>query len=81
MLVACGLRRDELVRLEVRHLQLSDHRWVLLDIQGKGRRRRTVPVPIWVKQIVDRWLADSEISEGPLLRTCAKTANSDRPSR
>jgi site-specific recombinase XerD len=36
LLVACGLRRDELVHLEVRHLQLRDDRWVLLDIQGKG---------------------------------------------
>ncbi len=42
LLVACGLRHDELVRLEVRHLQLRDERWVLLDIQGKGRRLRTV---------------------------------------
>jgi len=52
--VACGLRRDELVRLEVRHLQLRDERWVLLDLKGKGRRVRTVPVPLWVKRMLDR---------------------------
>jgi site-specific recombinase XerD len=51
LLVACGLRRDELARLEVRHVQLGDERWVLLDLQGKGRRVRTVPVPLWVKLI------------------------------
>ena len=28
LLVACGLRRDELVRLEVFHLQLREERWV-----------------------------------------------------
>ena len=72
LLVACGLRRDELVRLEVRHLQLRDDRWVLLDIQGKGRRRRTVPVPLWVKQLLDRWLAESGITDGPLFRTLRK---------
>lgn len=72
LLVACGLRRDELVRLEVRHLQLRDDRWVLLDLQGKGRRRPTVPVPLWVKQLLDRWLAASEITEGPLFRTLRK---------
>jgi len=72
LLVACGLRRDELVRLEVRHLQLRDERWVLLDIQGKGRRLRTVPVPLWVKRILDRWLAAGEISAGPLFRTLRK---------
>jgi integrase len=72
LLVACGLRRDELVRLEVRHLQLRDERWVLLDMQGKGRRLRTVPVPLWVKRLLDRWLAKSEIREGPLFRPLRK---------
>jgi integrase/recombinase XerD len=72
LLVACGLRRDELVRLEVRHLQLREERWVLLDIEGKGRRVRTVPIPLWVKQLIDRWLAESEITEGPLFRTLRK---------
>jgi integrase/recombinase XerD len=68
----CGLRRDELVRLEVRHLQLREERWVLLDIQGKGRRVRAVPVPLWVKQLLDRWLQESEVTEGPLFRTLRK---------
>ncbi len=72
LLVACGLRRDELVRLEVRHLQLREERWVFVDLQGKGRRLRTVPVPLWVKRLLDRWLADSEITEGPLFRTLRK---------
>jgi integrase/recombinase XerD len=72
LLVACGLRRDELVRLDVPHLQLREERWVLLDIEGKGRRVRTVPVPLWVKQLLDRWLAESEITEGPLFRTLRK---------
>ena len=72
LLVACGLRRDELVRLEVRHLQLRDERWVLLDLEGKGRRLRTVPVPLCVKRLLDRWLEDAEIREGPLFRTLRK---------
>jgi integrase len=72
LLVACGLRRDELVRLEVPHLQLREGRWVLLDLAGKGRRVRTVPVPHWVKQLLDRWLARSGISDGPLFRTLRK---------
>ena len=72
LLVACGLRRDELVRLEVRHLQLRDQRWVQLDLQGKGRRIRTVPVPLWVKRILDRRLEAGEITGGPLFRTLRK---------
>jgi integrase len=31
-----------------------------------------VPVPLWVKQLLDRWLAASEITEGPLFRTLRK---------
>ena len=38
LLVVCALRRDELVRLEVSHLQLRDERWVLLDFLGKVSR-------------------------------------------
>lgn len=72
LLVACGLRRDELVRLEVRHLQVREERWVLLNMEGKGRRVRTVPIPLWVKQLLDRWLAESELTEGPLFRTLRK---------
>jgi integrase len=72
LLVACGLRRDELVRLELRHLQLREGRWVVLDLTGKGRRIRTVPVPHWVKQLLDRWLAASGLTEGPLFRTLRK---------
>jgi integrase len=36
------------------------------------RGRRTVPVPLWVKQLLDRWLSASEITEGPLFRTLRK---------
>jgi integrase/recombinase XerD len=72
LLLACGLRRDELVRLEIRHLQQREGRWVLLDISGKGRRLRTVPVPLWVKQLLDHWLAESGIRDGPLFRTLRK---------
>ena len=82
LLVACGLRRDELVRLEVRHLQQREERWVLLDLAGKGRRIRTVPVPRWVKQLLDRWLAAAEIAAGPLFRTLRKGGTlgpSDKP--
>jgi len=72
LLVVCALRRDELVRLEVSHLQLRDERWVFLDFLGKGRRRRTVAVPHWVKRILDAWLTASGIIEGPLFRTVRK---------
>ena len=59
----------------IRHLlchNVTAPRWVLLDLQGKGRRIRTVPVPLWVKRILDRWLEAGEIIQGPLFRTLRK---------
>ncbi len=55
LLLGCGLRRDELVRLTVEEVQQREGRWVIVDILGKGRRRRTVPVPRWVKTWIDEW--------------------------
>jgi integrase len=82
LLLACGLRRDELVRLEVRHLQLRDDRWVILDLAGKGRRTRTVAIPHWVKRLLDDWLARGGVSTGTLFRVVrkgGKTTGPDQP--
>jgi integrase len=49
LLLGCGLRRSELVALQFEHLQSRDGHWVILDLIGKGRHIRTVPVPEWVK--------------------------------
>lgn len=45
VLLGCRLRRAELVALTLEHLQQREGRWVLLDLAGKGRRLRTVPMP------------------------------------
>lgn len=50
LLVGCALRRQELAMLEVETIQLREGRWVLSDLVGKGRRVRTIAVPLWVKQ-------------------------------
>jgi integrase/recombinase XerD len=72
LLVGCGLRRAELVSLDVEHIQLRDSRWVIPDLAGKGNRLRTVPMPAWVKVIVDEWLECAGLAEGPLLRPLNK---------
>jgi site-specific recombinase XerD len=38
LLVGCALRRQELATLEVETIQLREGRWVLADLEGKGRR-------------------------------------------
>src|SRR5271163_419927 len=42
LLVGCALRRRELASLVVETIQLREGRWVLVDLEGKGRRVRTV---------------------------------------
>jgi integrase len=72
LLVGCGLRRAELVALDVDHIQLRDSCWVIPDLAGKGNRLRTVPMPAWVKVIVDEWLEGAGLAEGPVLRPLNK---------
>ena len=72
LLLGCGLRRSELVELEVNQIRLLQDRWVIFNLVGKGGRVRTVPVPKWVKQGVDEWVCAAEITEGRLFRGVRK---------
>ena len=72
LLIGCGLRRDELVNLTFEHVQQREDRWVIVDIVGKGRRVRTVPVPGWAKLLIDRWAAAAGLSSGLVCRRFRK---------
>jgi len=72
LLVGCALRRRELAALEVETIQQREGRWVLADLVGKGRRVRTVAVPLWVKQAINVWQTAARIEEGRLLRSIRK---------
>ncbi len=72
LLVGCALRRQELASLDVGTIQQREGRWVLADLEGKGRRVRTVAIPVWVKQGINAWMTAAGIEEGPLLRSIAK---------
>jgi len=45
LLICCGLRRAEVLGLEVGSIQQRDGRWVIPDLVGKGNRLRMVTVP------------------------------------
>ena len=72
LLVGCALRRQELATLDVETIQLREGRWVLADLEGKGRRIRTVAVPAWVKQGINAWMIAARIEDGRLLRSISK---------
>jgi site-specific recombinase XerD len=68
MLLGCGLRRRELAELTLESIQRREERWAIVDLVGKGRHIRTVPVPTWVKETLDAWLAAGGIEKGSLFR-------------
>ena len=61
VLLGCGLRRAELSALEVDDVQIRQGHWAIVDLVGKGGHIRTVPVPIWVKAAIDRWMFSSKV--------------------
>jgi integrase len=73
LLVGCALRRNELAELDVETIQQREGRWVLADLEGKGRRIRTVAIPIWVKHGINAWMTAAGIEDGRLLRSVSKS--------
>ena len=78
LLVGCALRRNELAELDVETIQQREGRWVLADLDGKGRGIRTVAIPIWVKQGIDAWMTAAGIEDGRLLRSVSKSGKINR---
>jgi len=73
VLLGCGLRRSELINLELDHIQRREDHWAIIDLVGKGTHIRTVPMPEWVKEILDDWLDMADIGQGKLFRcVCRK---------
>jgi site-specific recombinase XerD len=68
VLLGCALRRSELAALKGAHIQQRDGRWVFVDLVGKGKRIRTVPIPPFVKVAIDARTAAAGLSAGPLFR-------------
>jgi len=58
----CGLRRTEIVSLDVRDLSEAS-----LRVRGKGNRERSVPVSPSAVDALDRWLQHRGREDGPLV--------------
>jgi site-specific recombinase XerD len=72
VLLGCGLRRAELSALEVEDMEVRQGHWAIVDLIGKGRRVRTVPMPMWVKEAVDRWTVAAKLSQGRIFRAVSR---------
>ena len=49
-------------------LQIRQRHWAIVDLVGKGGHVRTVPVPAWVKQAIDRWRDLAKVAAGRVFR-------------
>jgi site-specific recombinase XerC len=72
VLLGCGLRRAELSALEVEDMEVKQGHWAIVDLIGKGSRVRTVPMPMWVKEAVDRWIIAANVSRGRIFRAVSR---------
>src|SRR5690242_5718559 len=68
VLLGCGLRRAELTGLTFDHLQRREEHWAIVDLVGKGGHVRTVPIPEWIKRVIDEWISAAGVSHGKLFR-------------
>src|SRR6202163_2050708 len=61
VLLACGLRRHEAVELNFGHIQRREEHWAIVDMKGKAGHTRTIPMPGWVKNVIDQWIQAANI--------------------
>jgi len=79
VMVGGGLRRSEVAGLTFDHIKMRQARWVIVDLIGKGRRVRTVPIPAWTKAAIDDWTTAANIQEGNIFRSINKGDNISGP--
>lgn len=68
VMIGCGLRREEVARLQLKDVQQRERRWSIVDIRGKHGRVRSIPMPSWTKAALDVWTVSAEITDGALFR-------------
>jgi len=72
LLLACGVRRHEAVELNFGHIQRREEHWAIVDLKGKAGHIRTIPMPIWVKELLDQWVEAANLTSGKLFRRVHK---------
>ena len=75
LMLGCGLRREEVVKLTTEHLQQRSARWVIVDLNGKHNRTRSIPMAAWVKDIIDQYTQATAITTGVLFHRMLKGSN------
>ena len=69
VLIGCGLRREEASHLNLEHIQQRENHWAIVDMVGKRRKVRTIPMASWTKTIIDQWTARAGITSGAVFHS------------
>ena len=72
VLFATGLRRRELVELQVSTIKQRDGQWGFIGLRGKGGKVRNISLPAWVLLAINDWLAATQIAQGPVFRSISR---------
>jgi integrase len=72
LMIGRGLRREEVARVTLEHIQERDQRWCVVDLVGKHGRVRTVPMPAWAKAAIGEWASATNVGSGPVFRGITK---------
>jgi integrase len=68
LMVGAGLRREEAAQLRIDQVQMVPGRHVL-QIMGKGKKQRVVPISLRMSQLFAGWQREAAIYDGFLLRS------------
>lgn len=68
LLFGTGMRRDEVINVRWEQVQQRQNRWVIVDLDGKGGRLRSIPLNAETYRVVKEWIDAAGIETGPILR-------------
>jgi integrase len=72
VLLAWCLRQHDVLELNFGHIQRREEHWAIVDMKGKAGHTRTIPMPGWVKDVVDHSIQAANITSGTLFRRVHK---------
>jgi integrase len=78
LLLGAGLRRSELASLDFGQIQQREGRWLLVDLDGKHGRIRSVPIPDWAYTAFVHWKEAAGITEGAVFRAVTRHGHVSR---
>lgn len=72
LLLGAGLRREEAANLRVDQIQEREGIWLIVDLQGKGDKTRSVHLSTWAISALQTWQSAARLTNGKVLRAVNK---------